>query len=168
MIINGSGRPRLLVLDASMGVVNTITLPYCMHLTETFNPVIPQHTVQSGIQSAGGWWEYSCSLDYSNFIEGETLLDLEPVFQLASDGTMPGIHLVLIPRIDAPQLNYKVIFADGFELGIIHGEGHEKPVFKFKCKDRLPSVPVVQTGYGSHYGGVKPDGSPSAGYGYEL
>lgn len=180
MVINGQGQPRLIVIDVTHTVANpiaSITLPYCKKLTTIREPVQTIHGVQSGFLSSADGWMYTFVLDYSDFLDGQTLVDSVTAFQLAqfSQQSAQGVfsvsakRLILIPRIDAPELQYGVIFNKPFEESMIYGQGHADIIFEFLGIDIEPSVVLQKFGYGSHYGCKNADGTNyTPGYGTTI
>lgn len=172
MIINGKGQPKLLVVDVEGGVTNpvrSITLPYCEKLTETFTPLYVKHRVQKGTKSDDRGFECSFRLDYSGFLDGTVLLDLSKALQEIAGVDDDERRLVLMPRIDVPERHFSVTFSKPFDVSMIaEASGHGDVVFEFDGADIEPSPRFVGTGYGTHYGGVNFDGSPSEGYGFQL
>lgn len=159
MIINGQGKPRLIALsDAKPNIIDpvaTINLPYCEKLTETFTPVAIIHKVQGGKLALKIGYEYSCSLNYAGYVDGQTLLDLQPILSISTpqEGNS-GTRVVLVPRVDAIGRNFNVLLVDSLSLSAIMPDvGHEGFVLKFDGLDLLGSIPMKRTGYFSNYGG---------------
>jgi hypothetical protein len=170
MIINGQGRPKLIIVDAvhpTSGPIDSILLPYCEKLTTTREVVQTVHDVQGGKLSAGYGWRYSFTLDYSGYIDGQTLVDMANMFAMAGITASPTLPspwetrraLVLIPRIDAQEISHNVIFTGGFSESIIPGIGHKDVVFEFVGMDIEPYIVLRHYGWGSHYGCKNADGS---------
>jgi hypothetical protein len=159
MTINGQGKPRLIVLsDAKPNMIDPVAivnLPYCEKVVETFTPVTIIHKVQGGKLALHIGFEYSCKLDYSNYADGQTLLNLQPSFTFSTpqEGNL-GTRLILIPRLDAFGRNFNVTLVDPVSLSTVWPNiGHEGLVLKYDGLDILGTIPMKRSGYFSNYGG---------------
>lgn len=125
-------------------------------LLETFEPDILVHSLYRGdqgskIETKFRGWKYTASLDYSQFISADTLLDMR--FHLSPKSLD---RLVLIPHVDAPQYQYNVYFAEAVQLrkyGI--SAGYKGPKFTFAGNENLAGLPMIDgygTGYATNYG----------------
>lgn len=123
-------------------------LPYCKKLIEHFDPVgLQQRLWRFRKISKHYGFEYKATLDYSNGIMGDTLLLLRPHLSMGKED-----RLVLIPHVDAPQFQYNVFFAEGFDLAQYgQGLGYIDPVFIFEAKELVASFPML-SGYGTNHG----------------
>jgi hypothetical protein len=172
--INGTGSPRLIVTSVTNNVHNplaSVNLPFCEKLTETFTPGYVIHEVQRGILVKEKGWEYRARLDYTSYLEGIVLLDLQKSLEMifGFDEGENERKLVLVPRIDCPERHYNVIFEKPFSMSTIFPDvGHSDVVFEFRGCDIEPTPRFLYCGYGSHFGGVNFDSTPSAGYGFQL
>ena len=132
-----------------------VDLPRCQEMTEEFTPDNLLHSLYNGNQGSVlttkmRGWKYKCTVDYSKYIAADTLTDMR--FHLAQG---PDDSLILIPRIDAPQFQYNVIFADPVQLTRQRLEGHRKVIFTFQGKENLPQWPIIDgygVGYAQNYG----------------
>ena len=165
MVVNGQGQPRLIVVDVSHPVTNplaTILLPFCKKLSQTWDQVYTTHDVQKGKLAKGkGWRLTSAKLDYSEHLDGQTLLDMAQAFSIADLNDTQKM-LVLVPRVDTSEIHYNVKWNNSMEISTIFDVGHGDVVFEFEGLDIEPQPPFVGTGYGTHYGGN------GDGYGSEL
>jgi len=171
MIVNGQGRPKLIITDVTHPTTNpvsTVLLPYCEKQTLTFDLLYVSHNVQRGIKASGyGVILKKAVLDYSGYLDGQTLLDMIKAFQVADIGYDSAKTIVLVPRSDAPQIQYNVKWANSIDFGLIFqaggdAVGHSDVVFEFEGLDLEPTIPIVTLFYGTNYGGT------GSGYGYEL
>jgi len=171
MIVNGQGRPKLIITDITHPTTNpvsTVLLPYCERQTLSLEPIFITHKVQSGLLSEGkGWRLVSAKLDYSGYLDGQTLLDMIKAFQIADIGDDPAKMIVLVPRADAGMIQYNVKWVNQIDFGVIFqaggdAVGHSDVVFEFEGLDLEPTIPIVTLFYGTNYGGT------ASGYGYEL
>jgi hypothetical protein len=162
MVINGQGKPRLIVLNSvnpnMTDPAAVIDLPYCNKLTETFTPVVIIHKVQGGKLALECGHDYSCKLDYSDLIDGQDLLNLQPALTFSTpSGTNLGTQLVLIPRLDCFGRNFNVCLADEINLSTVFANGsnagHSDLILTFTGLDRLGTVPMKRSGFWSNYGG---------------
>lgn len=126
-------------------------LPRTEEMTETFTPDNLQHSLYAGDQGSilsvkNRGWKYLCTLDYHTFVTADTLLLLRKHF-----GQHPNDRLVLIPRIDAPQIQINVIFDQPIPL-VRFGRalGYKKFMLSFKGKENLASWQMID-GYGVNY-----------------
>ena len=125
-------------------------------MSEIFDPDILVHSIYSGdqgsrIETKMRGWKYDCVLDYSKYINADTLLDLDKVL---AQGT--NDKLILIPRRDAQQFQYNVYYSGAITLkkyGL--AAGYKGTVFAFKSKTNLPGWGMIDghgTNYGNNYG----------------
>jgi hypothetical protein len=128
-----------------------IDLPYCYEMTERFEPDNLVHALYGGsngdrLDTEFRGWKYQCTLDYSKYMSGDTLLSLASAFRRDTLKSM-----ILIPHADTPQYQYNVYHAAAIEVGR-YGKnlGHRKPVFTFAGKENVASWPILD-GYGSAY-----------------
>jgi hypothetical protein len=129
------------------------------------------HEVQKGDLVKEKGWRYEARLDYSEYLEGIVLLDLQKSLEAIAgfDEGADERKLVLVPRIDCSERHYNVTFKNPFSVSTIFPDvGHADVVFEFRGCDIEPTPRFVWTNYGSHYGGMNFDLTPSAGYGFEL
>lgn len=132
-----------------------VDLPRCQEMTEEFTPDNLLHSLYNGNQGSVlttkmRGWKYKCTIDYSKYISADTLTSMR--FHLAQG---PDDQLILVPRTDAPQYQYNVIFADPVQLTRQRLEGHRKPIFAFQGKENLSQWPIIDgygVGYAQNYG----------------
>ena len=144
-VISGVGLPRLIVVKGT--TETTIDLPRCQEMTEIFTPDQLIHKLRRSRKDTKFYgWEYRCILDYSTYTTGDMLDDLRPALNLGEDD-----RLILIPRKDAPEFQYNVLFVDPINLSLYgKSPGYRKPVFVFDAKELVASFPI-RDGYGTHY-----------------
>ena len=126
-----------------------IDLPRCQRLTEYFSPLQLVHRLwRNRRDSKFQGWGYRATLDYSQYIAGETLASMLPALSLKEDD-----RLVLITRKDAPEFQYNILFDEGEIALALFGKskGYSGPVFTFLSKEPLASWPILN-GYGYGYG----------------
>lgn len=124
-----------------------IDLPYCQELVETFTPdQLVHHLYRSRKSALFFGWGYEAQLNYAEYIDANTLLDLRPAMSKRTDDA-----LVLIPRIDRPGRQYNVIFNGEVDLARHQMQGHRKVVLKFQGTENV-TFPTPSSGYGFGYG----------------
>lgn len=125
-----------------------IDLPICQQMTETFEPDQNVHNLfRNRLVSKFFGWKYSCSLDYSQYILPDTLVDIR--YALGKDTNKA---MVLIPHVDKPEFQYNVIFDQPISHARFGIErGYKLVVFTFKGKETIAMYPIAATGYGFGY-----------------
>lgn len=126
-------------------------LPRCQSMTETFSPDYLVHNLFRGKKTVKFFgWRYSCTLDYSQFMSGDTIyLMREHLRGILQTGTEQ--NLILIPRKDSPYFNYNVFFSNDISLTMHESKwGHKDIQLKFEGKENIASFPLFD-GYGVGY-----------------
>jgi hypothetical protein len=125
-----------------------VDLPRTQETTEILSPDVLVHNLWRSRKSAKFYgWFYQCILDYARYLDADTLLSLAPLFSMEETDT-----LILIPRRDAPELQYNVFWSAPISLSLYgRSPGYRKPVFILDAKDTVASWPPVDEGYGSNY-----------------
>ena len=129
-------------------------LPYCQRLGEKFEADDLVHELYAGdsgsvddVKHRG--WKYYLKLDYSKYIEADTLISMRDFLSATKKD-----RLIVMPRVDKPGLNYEVRFVDPVELSRYgRSPGYKDSVFSFKVLANLPSFPIEnnRAGYGTQY-----------------
>jgi hypothetical protein len=136
-----------------------VDLPRCQELTERFDL---DDLVQELYRGDQGTFDdvkhrglkYYLRLDYSKYISADTLISMSD-FLSAKMKDM----LIVIPRVDKPQFQYRVRIVEAIELSRYgKSPGYKKAIFAFKSLENLPGFPIENnrggygTGYGTNYG----------------
>jgi len=124
--------------------------PRCQDLTEQYDPDYLEHELYRGDEGSEiiaqfRGYKYSCTMDYSQYLSADALIDARYFFGAGRDD-----RLILVPRKDAPQFQYNVLLANSFELRKRRSTGYKKPVFVFKSKTNVQNY-ALQDGYGINY-----------------
>ena len=129
-------------------------LPYCQRLGEKFEADDLVHELYAGdsgsvddVKHRG--WKYHLKLDYSKYIDANTLISMRDFLSAAKKD-----RLIVMPRVDKPGLNYLVRFVEPVELSRYgRSPGYKDSVFSFKALANVPSFPIEndRAGYGTHY-----------------
>lgn len=135
--------------DTNAFTVNgwVIDLPYCQSLVEEFEPDQLIHNLYRSRRSAKFFgWQYSARLDYAAWISADTLIDAGVIFNLEEDD-----ELVLVPRVDKPGYNYRVLYDGPIPISRFgKAAGHKGVVLPFRGTANVP-WPIPQSGYGFEY-----------------
>lgn len=122
-----------------------IDLPYCESLTETFQPLFKPlkkyFSTKKKIRQLEGWYYYA-TLDYSSFMEFDTLTLLKPLFDTATLG-----EFTFLPRRDNPNVTYQCnLLPDGnFDIAqLTEHQGHKNVTIQLEGLELLSKIELEQ------------------------
>ena len=131
-----------------------LDLPYCQKLSEGWIPDSKYTKLYGGkIHRKKRGFYYFASLDYSNYIDKETLLLFRQLLRMNTQS------IIFYPRKDNTAISYNVDISSDSEIllsQIQHHLGHRNFAINLVGVERLTEIPVddgdVSGGYGDDYG----------------